>query len=335
MSSTVLVTGGAGYIGSHTVQALLADGFGVVVLDNLEVGSADAVAEGELVVGDIGDTDLIKRLCREHDFEAVVHFAAHKRVAESMADPGRYFDNNVARSSRLIDAVVRGGVRNIVFSSSCSVYGTPETVPVDEQHHIAPESVYAETKAMTERMLRWYDRTRQTRSMSLRYFNAAGASLDASLGESWDNAHNLIPAALRAALLGSEPLSVFGTDYPTTDGTCIRDYVHVIELAAAHVAAVHQLRAGTETAAVNLGTGVGSSVYGVIAAIERITGCSVPIRIEGRRRGDPTATYADPRLAAEVLGWRAKYGLDDIITTAMNWHQQTLARNAPSSSATP
>ena len=319
----VLVTGGAGYIGSHTVRALRAAGRPVVVLDSLEYGRADAVVDAPLVIGDIADTDLVEGLCAEHRVTEVVHFAAYKSVGESMTQPGRYFTNNVAKTLTMIEALGRAGVRNLVFSSSCAVYGTPATVPVDESAPIAPESVYAETKAMVERILVWYGATTGLRSAALRYFNAAGASADGRIGEDWADALNLIPLAMRALIAGDPPeLEVYGDDYPTPDGTCVRDYIHVDDLAEAHLRALDHLRtspAGTALA-LNIGTGVGSSVLEVLAAIERVAGRPVPYRVVDRRPGDPVASWADPTAALTLLEWRAHHGLDEFMDWAYRWH---------------
>ena len=326
-ADTVLVTGGAGYIGSHTVRALTAAGRRVVVLDSLELGRADAVIDAELIVGDIADTDLVRRICTDHGVGSIVHFAAYKAVGESMIEPERYFTNNVHGSLRLIDAAVSAGVDQVVFSSSCSVYGTPETMPVDESAAIRPESVYAETKAQMERILYWYGHIHGLRSVSLRYFNAAGASFDARIGEDWTHALNLVPVAMRALLAGDPAeLAVFGTDYPTPDGTCIRDYIHVEDLALAHLAALDYLDAGGATTAVNVGTGVGSSVLEVLHAIEAVSGRAVPHRLAERRPGDPVTTYSDPTYSRAVLGWEARHGLTEIIETAYAWHRSTLSR---------
>lgn len=317
---TVLVTGGAGYIGSHTVRALRATGRDVVVLDSLELGSADAVVDAELVVGDIADATLVEELCRSKSIGSVVHFAAYKNVGESMQSPARYFHNNVDSSVQLLEAIRRAGVGSVVFSSSCSVYGTPDHVPVAETARIQPESVYAETKAMVERVLHWYDVTSDIRSVSLRYFNAAGASLDGRIGEDWQYALNLVPVTMKAVLLGREPIHLFGNDYPTPDGTCIRDYVHVEDLANAHVKALDYLNTGGTTLSLNVGTGVGSSVLDVLKATERVAGRPVPHEFGPRRDGDPVQTFADPRRSQEVLGWTAEHGLDEIIETAYQWH---------------
>jgi UDP-glucose 4-epimerase len=319
--NAVLVTGGAGYIGSHTVRALRAAGRDVVVLDSLELGRAAAVIDAPLMVGDITDRDLVESICREDGITQVVHFAAYKSVGESMEHPEKYWRNNVAGTVELIEGCLAAGVRDIVFSSSCSVYGTPDVVPVTEAAAIAPESVYAETKATVERILRWYGVTSGLRSVSLRYFNAAGASFDGRIGEDWSYSINLIPLVMKALLLDDLRVQVFGDDYDTPDGTCIRDYIHVDDLAAAHVAALDHLAQGGESLAVNVGTGVGSSVLDVIRAAETVSGRPVPYDIAARRAGDPVSTFADPDFAEATLGWRAKHGLDAIVETAFAWHR--------------
>ncbi len=319
--STVLVTGGAGYIGSHTVRALREAGREVVVLDSLEFGRPEAVIDAPLVVGDIHDRDLVTATCDEHGVGQLVHFAAYKAVGESMEQPARYWRNNVGGSVELVEACLAAGVTDVVFSSSCSVNGTPEVVPVTEQAPIHPESVYAETKAMVERILHWYGETSGVRSVSLRYFNAAGASADGRIGEDWTYSQNLIPLAMKAVLLPDYTLSVFGDDYDTPDGTCIRDYIHVEDLADAHVRALDYLAAGGETVAVNVGTGVGSSVLEVVEAASKAAGAPIPHQITGRRAGDPVSTYADPTFAEATLGWRAKQGLDAIVESAYRWHK--------------
>jgi UDP-glucose 4-epimerase len=324
---TILVTGGAGYIGSHTVRALSDAGRQAVVLDSLELGRREDLLGAPLIEGDIHDEALVEKTCRDHDVSAIVHFAAYKSVGESMQSPGKYWRNNVDGSARLVGAAMRAGVRDIVFSSSCSVYGTPATVPVVESAPIQPESVYAETKAMVERILHWYGVTKGLRSASLRYFNAAGASHDAAIGEDWDFSINLIPLVMKSVLGAGPPVKVFGDDYPTPDGTAIRDYIHVEDLADAHVKALDVLAGGlpdaTMSVAVNLGTGVGSSVMDVIHATEAVAGRPVPHEIVSRRAGDPTATYADPRRGEDLLGWRARQGLSEIVETAYRWHSKS------------
>jgi UDP-glucose-4-epimerase GalE len=317
---TILVTGGAGYIGSHTVRMLREQGRPLVVLDSMELGHRAALLGAELVVGDIRNGDLVQQVCREHGVTQVVHFAAYKSVGESMLHPEKYWRNNVAGTVELVEALLAADVKQIVFSSSCSVNGTPAVVPVTEDAPINPESVYAESKAMVERILGWYGVTHGLRSVSLRYFNAAGASTDALIGEDWTYSINLVPVVMKATLGRRPPVQVFGADYPTPDGTCIRDYIHVDDLADAHIKALAYLADGGDTISLNVGTGVGSSVLDVIRATERISGQAVPYEIVERRAGDAVATYADPSLVEATLGWRATRTLDDIIASAWHWH---------------
>ena len=317
---TILVTGGAGYIGSHTVRMLRNSQRDVVVLDSLEFGHRAAVGDAELVVGNIRDRVLVTELCREHKVTQIVHFAAYKAVGESMEQPDRYWLNNVAGSVDLLEAALATGVREVVFSSSCSVNGTPEKLPVDEASPIAPESVYAESKAMVERILSWYGVTHQLRAVSLRYFNAAGATADATIGEDWSRAQNLVPLVMKATLGKRPPVEIFGTDYPTPDGTCIRDYVHVDDLADAHIRSLNYLRDGGAGTTLDIGTGTGTSVFEIIRATERISGRQVPHVVSARRAGDPVAIYADPTKARTTLGWTATRTLDDIIESAWRWH---------------
>jgi UDP-glucose-4-epimerase GalE len=317
---SVLVTGGAGYIGSHTVRRLQADGADVVVLDTLEFGYPQSIPGVPLIDADITNRQAVLDACRQHGVTEAVHFAAYKSVGESMEQPTRYWSNNVAGSVQLIDVLLEAGVDRIVFSSSCSVNGTPPTVPVTEDMPLAPESVYAATKVMVEQILSWYGTTSGLRAVSLRYFNAAGASADGNFGEVWERSINLIPMAMKATLGYGPPLRVFGTDYPTADGTCIRDYIHVDDLADAHVRALGYLAGGGSTTSLNVGTGVGTSVREVIDTIERIAQRPVPHEFVARRPGDPVATYADPGRIATTLGWKSTKTLDDIVTTAWQWH---------------
>lgn len=317
---TILVTGGAGYIGSHTARLLREQGREVVVLDTLEYGHASAVADIPLVVGDVADESLVTDVCRRYGVEQVVHFAAYKFVGESMEAPGKYWQNNVEGTIALLRGLEAAGVEQLVFSSSCSVYGTPERVPVDEQCSIQPESVYAESKAMVERILAWQSRLTAFRSVSLRYFNASGAHPAGDIGEVWDRAQNLIPLVMKAAMRRRGELEVFGDDYPTPDGTGVRDYIHVCDLAEAHAAALDHLARGGHAGAYNVGTGRGNSVLEVIAAAERVSGTTVPHRFSPRRPGDVTAVWGDCSLAERELGWAATRSLDDIVATAWQWH---------------
>jgi UDP-glucose-4-epimerase GalE len=320
----VLVTGGAGYIGSQTVRLLHERGREVVVLDSMEFGHRAAVGDVPLVEGDVGDPTAVAAAVEQYGIDSVIHFAAYKSPGESMFKPQRYFANNVVRSTRLLETLNGAGVGRLVFSSTCAVYGTPERVPVGEDAPIHPESPYGESKAMTERALGWYDRCLGLRSVSLRYFNAAGAWPDGSIGEDWTVTINLVPLLMKAALGRRGPLEVFGTDYSTPDGTAIRDYVHVIDLAEAHVSALEYLEGGGETTVLNLGTGVGSSVLEVLASAERAIGRPVPYEAVARRPGDPVALYADTARAKEFLGWTARLGLDEILASAWAWHSTHL-----------
>lgn len=321
---TILVTGGAGYIGSHTVRMLRDQDRDVVVIDSLEYGHRAALLGAELVVGNIRDRALVTSVCRDHGVDQVVHFAAYKSVGESMEQPEKYWMNNVAGTVDLVEAMLAADVRNIVFSSSCSVNGNPPVVPVAEDAPIAPESVYAETKAMVERILGWYGTTNGVRAVSLRYFNAAGASADAAIGEDWTQSLNLIPLVMKATLGKRPAVQVFGNDYPTPDGTCIRDYIHVDDLADAHIKALGYLADNGPTVALNVGTGVGSSVMDVISATERVSGKKVPYEVVGRRAGDPVATFADPTKVRATLGWSSTRDLDDIVASAWAWHSTHL-----------
>ena len=321
---TVLVTGGAGYIGSHTVRLLASQGRDVVVLDSLELGDKSRLGSVPLFQGDINDERIIEKICRKHDITDVVHFAAYKAVGESMDQPLRYYNNNVAGTIALVRSLLSNGVNRIVFSSSAAVYGNPESVPVTEESALRPESVYAETKSVVERFLSSCDAI-GLRSVSLRYFNAAGASADASIGEDWSMSQNLVPLVMKAILGFSEPLNVFGNDYPTPDGTCIRDYIHVDDLADAHVKALDYLSTGGKSLACNVGTGKGTSVLDVLNLAEQVSGRKVPYNIVGRRSGDPVSVYADPTLIRALLGWKATRDVRDIISSAWNWHERDAA----------
>jgi len=317
---TVLVTGGAGYIGSHTVRALRDQGHDVVVLDSLEYGHPEAVLGAPLVVGDVADRALVQRVIGEQAVDAVVHFAAYKAAGESMEVPERYFENNVARSAEFLAALVAANVRSIVFSSTCAVYGTPRTLPVDETHPTGPESPYGESKRIVEQMLRWFDECHDLRSVSLRYFNAAGASADGLIGEDNPRPLNLVPLAMQAALGQLPVLTINGTDYPTPDGTTIRDYIHVDDLATAHVRALGYLGSGGETTVVNVGTGRGASTREVVEGTKRVSGVDFATQDGPRRPGDPTEVYADNRRARELLGWEPRHDLEDILDSAWAWH---------------
>jgi UDP-glucose 4-epimerase len=315
-----LVTGGAGYIGSHTVWLLRERGYDVIVLDSLEHGYRAAVGDTPLIVGNTRDEALLDRVFAEHPIEAVIHFAAYKAPSESMEQPERYFENNVCGTLSLLRAMQRAGIRFFVFSSTCAVYGTPAVLPVSEDTPLHPESPYGESKLMVEQMLKWFDVCHGLRSVSLRYFNAAGAAPDASIGEDPSRTLNLIPLVMLAALGKRPAIQVFGTDYPTPDGTAIRDYIHVMDLADAHLKALEYLKRHDRSQIFNLGTGKGTSVQEVIDTARRISGVDIPVEYVGRRPGDPVAIWADNTRARAELGWQPQYSLEDIIRSAWRWH---------------
>jgi len=319
----ILVTGGAGYIGAHTVRELIGRGYEVVVVDSLEFGYVAALlGQAKFIQGNIADSALLDKVFGEEKPEAVIHFAAYKSAGESVHLPSRYFQNNVEGTRHLLDAMVKHKINYFIFSSSCSVFGTPLNLPASETNNpFNPESPYAESKFMVERMLKWYEGAYGLRSVSLRYFNAAGASLDSKIGEDWKVTLNLVPLVLKAAIGQAPKVQVFGTDYPTPDGSCIRDYIHVIDLAVAHVLSLEHVQQTNKTTAYNLGTGTGSSVKEVINTAKRITEVDFFAEEVARRAGDPVAIWADTSLAEKELGWKAQYGLEEIIQTAWNWHK--------------
>ncbi|MBI2680674.1 MAG: UDP-glucose 4-epimerase GalE [Candidatus Solibacter usitatus] len=318
----MLVTGGAGYIGSHTVQLLLARGYQVTVADNLSRGHRHAVDPRFLREVDISDAAAMDRVFAEQQFAAVIHFAAFIAVGESARAPELYFANNVGGSLTLLTAMIRHGVKRLVFSSTAAVYGTPATVPIREELPFAPVSPYGESKVMVETMLGWFDRIHALRSIALRYFNAAGADPAGRLGEEHDPETHLIPLLFHAIRTG-EPITIFGEDYPTPDGTCIRDYIHVSDLAEAHILALEALLApDAASMALNVGTGSGHSVREVIRAVEDVTGKKVPFVMGPRRDGDPPALVADSARLRAILGWQPKHSdLREIVATAWQFDQ--------------
>jgi len=319
-SSTVLVTGGAGYIGSHTAKGLARSGYRVVVYDNLSRGHRWAVKWGPFEEGDLLDQERLRRVLTEHRVEAVLHFAAFAAVGESMQDPELYFHNNVAGSLSLLEAMRASQVRRIVFSSTCAVYGVPEIVPMTEDNPKAPASPYGESKLMVEKMLHWAGVCHGLQWMALRYFNAAGCDADGETGETHDPETHLIPSLLDAALGRRPACPIFGSDYPTPDGTCIRDYIHVTDLADAHVRALRHLESGHPSLALNLGTGDGYSVNQILSAAEGVVGKPIPIVPQGRRPGDPPRLVAAPQRAFATLGWKpAHSSIENIIATAWRW----------------
>lgn len=317
----VLVTGGAGYIGSHAAEALARSGHEPVVLDNLSTGHRWAVKWGPFVEGDLASLEVLSRILEEQQIETVMHFAACLLVGESVRDPRKYFWNNVVNTLRLLDAMLNAGVKRIIFSSSAATYGNPEKIPMPEDHPQRPVNPYGETKLMMERALEWYGRAYGLGWIALRYFNAAGADLEGRLGEDHDPETHLIPLIIQAALGRRPYVEIYGTDYPTPDGTAIRDYIHVTDLAEAHVQALEFLARGGKSMALNLGTGQGHSVREVIDTVGKVSPQPVPVRNGPRRAGDPPVLVADARQAARLLGWRPQHsGLEAIVQTAWNWH---------------
>jgi len=330
MSETILVTGGAGYVGSHACKALARAGYRPVTYDNLIYGHREAVRWGPLVQADLADAERVVDTLKRFQVSAVLHFAAFAYVGESVQQPGLYFRNNVSNSLTLLEAMRGCAVRHIVFSSTCATYGIPERVPIPESAAQRPVNPYGESKLMVERMLHWYGGAHGFTHAVLRYFNAAGADPEGEIGEDHDPETHLIPLILQAALGERSHIDVLGTDYPTPDGTAVRDYIHVQDLAEAHVKALDLLLKGGLSITVNLGTGTGHSVREVIAAAERVTGRRIPRREAPRRAGDPPVLVADPARAADLLGWKTGLSdLDTILKTAWAWHsRRTQARQS-------
>ncbi len=323
--SRILVTGGAGYIGSHTVHLLIQSGYDPVVADNLSRGHRHNVDAKRLRVLDLADTDGLEQLMRSEGVQAVIHFAAFMAVGESVREPELYFSNNVGGSLSLFTAMQRAGVNRLVFSSTAAYYGNPERVPIPEDAPAAPVSPYGESKVIVEKILRWLDQYRGLRGISLRYFNASGADPEAGLGEEHDPETHLIPLLLRAVATG-QPITIFGNDYATPDGTCIRDYIHVSDLAGAHIVALESLLAGGPSGAFNVGTGKGQSVLAVLRAVEEVTGRKVPHTIGPRRAGDPPSLVADSTKLRRTLGWEPRYTeIRDIVATAWEFQRKNRA----------
>jgi UDP-glucose 4-epimerase len=318
--STVLVTGGAGYIGSHAVKALRAAGYRVVIYDDLSAGHRPAALDTPLVVGDIRDVDAVRRAIRQSHATAVMHFAAWLSVPDSVSDPVGYYRNNVGGALATLEAMVHENVRHFVFSSTCAVYGEPVETPLRESHPTRPINSYGQTKLAIEHALPHFERAYGIKSIALRYFNAAGADPDGQLGEDHSPEIHVIPRALMAARNGT-PIEIYGEDYPTPDGTCLRDYVHVMDLADAHVRALQHLESGGSSSFYNVGTERPSSVREVINAVERVTGKAVERRSAPRRAGDPAVLYASAEKIRTELGWRPQRAeLDTIVADAWSWH---------------
>jgi UDP-arabinose 4-epimerase len=321
----ILITGGAGYIGSHSAKALARAGFYPVVIDDLRTGHRSAVRWGPLVEADLADKTALDKVFEAYPIAAVMHFAGSAYVGESMDAPQLYFQNNVSGALSLVDTMLDHGVTRIVFSSSCTTYGHPRANPITEEHPQQPVNPYGESKLMVEKLLFWYARAYGLRYAILRYFNAAGADPDGELGELHEPEPHLIPRVIAAALGTASMVDVYGTDYETVDGTAVRDYIHVTDLADAHVAAMRYLESGGAAAAFNLGTGTGRSVRQVIAAVEQVSGRKVPFQDLPRRAGDPAELVADARKAMQHLAWRPRYSeLECMVQTAWTWHSSIL-----------
>jgi UDP-glucose 4-epimerase len=321
---TVLVAGGAGYIGSHTVRELVREGFDVVVLDNLSSGRRELVGQVAFVRGDLLDREALRKVFRDHRIGAVLHFASLIQVGESTVDPRRYYTHNLTTSLNLFDAMLEAGTTCLIFSSTAAVYGEPLETPIPESHPTRPANPYGRAKLMVEDILRDYERAHGLRAVSLRYFNAAGADADGATGECHDPETHLVPNIL-LAVLGKKPaLTVFGGDFPTPDGTAVRDYIHVTDLAVAHVLALKKLLAGAPGDVVNLGTETGHSVLEVIRTAEKVTGRAVPFAIGPRREGDVAVLLASKARAERTLGWKPRLSsLETIVETAWNWHRRS------------
>lgn len=317
----VLVTGGAGYIGSHTVAALYERGEEIVVLDNLQQGHKEALLGGKLYVGDLRDAAILDQVFSENKIDAVIHFAANSLVGESMKLPAKYYHNNVYGTLCLLEKMNEYDVKNIVFSSTAATYGEPDKVPIDEYDRTEPTNAYGETKLAMEKMMKWFDVAHGIKYISLRYFNAAGAHAGGKIGEAHDPETHLIPIVLEAALGKRSHISVFGDDYATEDGTCIRDYIHVSDLADAHLLAVDRLRGGADSSIYNLGSSKGFSVKEVIDIARKVTQRDIPVVMEPRRAGDPAVLVASSKRAREELGWSPdRSHLEEIIASAWSWH---------------
>ncbi len=323
MTRNILVTGGAGYIGSHACKELAAQGFTPIAFDNLSRGNKSAVRWGPLHLGDLANREDIRNAIQTYQVTGVLHFAAFAYVEESVVEPGLYFRNNIGGSINLLEAMAETRVRDLVFSSTCAVYGNPASNPISEDTPTMPINPYGESKLQVERLLRWYEKRHGLRWVALRYFNAAGADPDCEIGECHNPETHLLPLAIQAALGLTGPLRIKGSDYPTPDGTAIRDFVHVADLADAHVLALRHLERDGASGAFNLGTGTGYSIREVIDEIERSSNRTVPFIETERREGDPAALVCNPARANEVLGWKARHSdLTTIVRTVLMWEQR-------------
>ncbi|MCK5084580.1 MAG: UDP-glucose 4-epimerase GalE [Candidatus Pacebacteria bacterium] len=316
-----LITGGAGYIGTNLANYLLKENHQVVIADNLELGNKELVPKkAKLYVADLRDKRELEKIFIENKIDAVFHLASYSLVDESMKTPGKYFDNNIISTLNLLDLMVKFNVKYHIFSSSVSVYGNPEKLPIDENQLLLPSNVYGQTKKIAEEILSWYDKIYGIRFVSLRYFNAAGD--DYGIGEKRKNETHLIPLLFKAALGSSEYFTIFGNDYPTKDGTAVRDYVHVTDLSKAHLLSFNYLEDGNKSEVFNLGSGVGKSVKEIVKIVEQITGNKIAIKIEERRKGDPAILIADYSKARKVLKWNPQKNIKEIITDVYGWYKE-------------
>lgn len=321
MTKKILVTGGCGYIGSHTVRELQSQNYDVVVFDNLVKGHRQAVRDAPVIVGDLLNPAEINGVFASHpDIDGVIHFAAYIEVGESMEKPGKYFRNNIQGSVNLLDAMSAAGVGALVFSSTSAIYGTPETVPVTEDESFKPESVYGASKRMAEQVMGWYDQLKGIRYTPLRYFNASGSSFDGKIGDAYKPASRIIPSLMEYLLGQRDRFYINGNDYPTPDGTCIRDYIHVVDLSTAHIAALNYLWNGGESMAFNIGAGRGNSNMEIVNMVRKVSGRDFEVEFGPRRPGDAVRIWADNTRARQILGWEPRYGLREIIETDWQWH---------------
>ncbi|MEN8906111.1 MAG: UDP-glucose 4-epimerase GalE [Clostridiales bacterium] len=319
---SVLVTGGAGYIGSHTVSQLVKNDEDVIILDNLEKGHKQSITNGKFYLGDIRNTKILDEIFTENDIDSVIHFAAYSLVGESVLNPLKYYENNVYGSTILIKKMIEYGVKKIVFSSTAAIYGEPESIPIKEESRLNPTNPYGESKLAIERLLKWSDAAYGLRYISLRYFNAAGADINGKIGEDHNPESHLIPLILRVALGKSDCISIYGNDYKTNDGTCVRDYIHVTDLADAHVLAIKKLRSDNKSEVYNLGNGTGFSVKEVIDASREVTKIDIKSKVTDRRPGDPAILIASSEKIKSDLNWTPEFcDINKIIETAWNWHK--------------
>ncbi len=321
---SVLVTGGAGYIGSHTVYKLIEEGRDVVIIDNLETGHMEAInPKAKFYKGDVRDKEFLNKVFSSENIEAVIHFAANSLVGESMKNPLKYYDNNVYGTKVLLESMLNNGINKIVFSSTAATYGEPEKLPIEETDKTEPSNTYGETKLAMEKMFKWTSKAHNLKYVSLRYFNACGAHYSGNIGEAHNPETHLIPIVLQVPNGQREHVNIFGEDYNTKDGTCVRDYIHVTDLAQAHILAVDYLLNGGESNIFNLGNGKGFTVKEVIEVARKVTGNSIPAVVSPRRDGDPAQLIASSKKAKEILGWKPEHdSLEEIIQSAWNWHKK-------------